>query len=93
MFTNTGTPLQQRNANRTLKSMCIRQGLPEITPHELRHSFASVLLNQDKQNLYTVSSLLGHSSTDVTYKTYIHIFEEEKAKTINIFDKLKEANK
>lgn len=93
VFTNKGTPLQQRNANRTLKSMCIRQGLPEITPHELRHSFASVLLNQDKQNLYTVSSLLGHSSTDVTYKTYIHIFEEEKAKTINIFDKLKEANK
>jgi integrase len=92
IFSKSGTPLREDNANRTLKSMCLRQGLPVTTPHALRHSFASILLNQDAQNLYTVSSLLGHSSADFTYKTYIDIFEKEKAKTIDVFSNLKKGD-
>lgn len=57
---------------------------------QLRHTFASILLNQDEKNLYTVAELLGHSSPDVTYKKYIDIFEKNKIDTINIFDKLGE---
>lgn len=88
VFSNTKNPLNNKNANTTLARMCKRAGLPHITSHELRHSFASVLLNEDEQNLYTVSKLLGHSSADVTWKRYIHIFEKSKANTINVFSKL-----
>ena len=88
IFSNTKNPLSNKNANATLDRMCKRAGLPHITSHELRHSFASVLLNEDEQNLYTVSKLLGHSSSDVTWKRYIHIFEKNKANTVNVFSKL-----
>ena len=54
----------------------------------LRHSFASILLNEDEKNLYAVSDLLGHSSSDVTYKRYIDIFEKNKINTISLFDNI-----
>ena len=73
--------------------MCKAAKIPEVTPHELRHSFASILLNEDEDNLYTVSALLGHSSPDVTYKAYIDIFEKNKMDTIKIFDKINNKNK
>lgn len=68
--------------------MCKRAEVPIISPHVLRHSFASILLNEDEKNLYTVSDLLGHSSTDVTYKKYIDIFEKNKINAVKIFDGL-----
>ena len=89
IFSTTKNPYNVSTANRLLKVMCIRAGLPPISPHALRHSFASILLNEDEKNLYAVSDLLGHSSSDVTYKRYIDIFEKNKINTVSIFDKIK----
>ena len=89
IFSTTNNPYTASTANRLLKVMCIRAGLPVVTPHALRHSFASILLNEDEKNLYAVSDLLGHSSPDVTYKRYIDIFEKNKIETIGLFDRLK----
>ena len=91
IFSTTNNPYTASTANRLLKVMCIRAELPIVTPHALRHSFASILLNEDEKNLYAVSDLLGHSSPDVTYKRYIDIFEKNKIETIGLFDKLKKA--
>ena len=88
IFSTTNNPYSNSVANRLLKVMCIRAEIPIVTPHALRHSFASILLNEDEKNLYAVSDLLGHSSSDVTYKRYIDIFEKNKVNTINIFDNL-----
>ena len=90
IFSSTGKPYSDSNANRLLKCMCIRSGIEPVTSHELRHTFASILLNDDEQNLYAVSNMLGHSNPEVTYKKYIHIFEQKKAETIKIFNKLKD---
>lgn len=90
IFSTTNKPYNISTANRLLKAMCIRANIPIVSPHALRHSFASILLNEDEKNLYTVSDLLGHSSPDVTYKRYINIFEKNKINTVNIFDKLDE---
>lgn len=89
IFSTTDNPYNASSANRLLKVMCIRAEVPIVSPHALRHSFASILLNEDEKNLYTVSDLLGHSSPDVTYKKYIDIFKKNKINTINIFDSLK----
>ena len=88
IFSTTNNPYHSSTANRLLKVMCIRADVPIVTPHVLRHSFASILLNEDEKNLYTVSELLGHSSPDVTYKKYIDIFEKNKIETISLFDRL-----
>ena len=76
-------------ANRLLKAMCTRAGVPLATPHSLRHSFASILLNEDEKSLYAVSEMMGHSSPDVTYKKYIDIFEKKKIETMDMFNNLK----
>lgn len=88
IFSTTDKPYSASTANRLLKTMCKRAEVSIISPHILRHSFASILLNEDEKNLYTVSDLLGHSSTDVTYKKYIDIFEKNKINAVKIFDGL-----
>lgn len=91
IFSTTNHPYNESTANRLLRVMCIRAEIPMVTPHALRHSFASILLNEDEKNLYAVSDLLGHSSSDVTYKRYIDIFEKNKVNAISVFDKVKKA--
>ena len=88
IFSHSDKPFSNSNANRLLKAMCIRAGVQIVSPHALRHSFASILLNEDAQSLYAVSDLLGHSSPDVTYKKYIDIFEKNKVNAVSLFDKL-----
>lgn len=88
IFSSTGNPISDSNARKTLKKMCAAAKVPIVSPHELRHTFASILLNEDVQNLYTVSELLGHSSPDITYRKYIDIFEKNKMDTIKLFDSI-----
>ena len=46
--------------------------LPKVRLHDLRHSYASLLL-QSGSDLKTVSTALGHSSVAITADTYAHI--------------------
>lgn len=48
--------------------------LPEITLHGLRHTAASILINQHT-DIATVSKRLGHSRTSVTLDIYTHAIE------------------
>jgi integrase len=46
--------------------------LPKVRLHDLRHSYASLLL-QSGADLKTVSTALGHSSVSITADTYAHV--------------------
>lgn len=48
-----------------------RAGLPEVRMHDLRHSFASNLVNSG-QSIYVVSKLLGHTQVKTTAR-YSHL--------------------
>lgn len=56
---------------RVLDRICVRAGLDEVTPHTLRHSFASMAAAQGFSEL-TISGLLGHSPRGVTQR-YVHL--------------------
>lgn len=58
-------------AVRVLKRICARAGLADVTPHVLRHSFASIAASQGFSEL-TISGLLGHAPRGVTQR-YIHL--------------------
>ena len=48
-----------------------KAGLPHIRIHDLRHSYASFLINSGR-TLYEVQQILGHSTPDVTQR-YSHL--------------------
>ena len=56
---------------RVLDRVCARAGLDEVTPHTLRHSFASMAAAQGFSEL-TISGLLGHAPRGVTQR-YVHL--------------------
>ncbi len=49
----------------------VRAGLPDVRVHDLRHSFASLLINQGR-SLYEVQRILGHAQVKTTQR-YAHL--------------------
>lgn len=73
-----GTALDPDNFRHACYKVTTDAGLGRWSPHELRHSAASLLLAMGVP-LKVVSETLGHSSIRVTADTYGHIMEPARA--------------
>ena len=60
-----------------LQRVLKRAGLPRIRFHDLRHTFATMAL-QNGVDVKTVSSMLGHYSAGFTLNTYTHATAQMK---------------
>ena len=60
-----------------LQRVLKRAGLPRIRFHDLRHTFATMAL-QNGVDVKTVSSMLGHYSAGFTLDTYTHATAQMK---------------
>ena len=88
----TGTPLRCFNMVRRHYAPALKKaGIPHIKFHALRHTYASLLIEQ-KENIKYIQNQLGHSSPNVTLSVYAHLMKDENQDAVcrledNIFGK------
>ena len=85
---NQGSPITPHTVRKYTRKMAAAYPyeLPELSPHVLRHTFASLLLKQGK-DLKTVQALLGHKSISTTAR-YLHPDNEMLQDAVDGFDGL-----
>ena len=68
----TGSPMSSDSVLHMLQRVLKRAGLERIRFHDLRHTFATLAL-QNGVDVKTVSGMLGHYSAGFTLDTYAHV--------------------
>ncbi len=69
-----GAPAEQRNVLRRFQKVCADNELPKLRVYNLRHTHASLLINEGVHPK-RISERLGYSSIKLTMDTYGHLFE------------------
>lgn len=83
--TELGYPMDDKRPLRRLRSLERKLGLPDVTVHGLRHSYATRLLELGEP-IQSISKLLGHSSVELTQDIYAHVLDEMKEKAVSKLD-------
>lgn len=78
VFTSrAGTPWHPDNLRRPMGKLCAAAGVTALSPHKLRHSYASLMAARGVP-VEVLSSQLGHSSASVTRDVYRHVYDVER---------------
>lgn len=84
-----GGYLNQRGFLDEYKSLLKKYGIREVRFHDLRHTFASLLL-ESGESPKIIQELLGHSTITTTMDIYAHVTKKSKINAIEKFSQLVE---
>ena len=71
-----------------LKRCCARTGVKPIRVHDIRHSHASMLVDQGA-NIRLIADRLGHERVTTTLETYSHLYPDKGRALADALDDLK----
>ena len=81
--TTNGRPMRPGNARRDWFDAAAEvSGHPDLTPHDLRHTFASVAISAGA-NVKALQQALGHHSAAFTLDQYGHLFPDDLDSFVN----------
>lgn len=80
-------PIYPTEPTRWQRKFTERHGLHKVSPHDLRHTAATLAL-ESGANLKQVQDLLGHSDPSTTMKFYAGVTEEAQRRTVEGIEKL-----
>jgi len=83
----TGNPFCPDYFTHTFKKLVSCLGYPEIRFHDLRHTFATILL-QAQTNPKIAAEILGHSNTKLFLNLYAHVLDEQKIKATHKIEEI-----
>lgn len=86
--TSTGGYLTPNNYNKEINNILNKCALHAMASHSLRHSFISLLVNDENCDLATVASIVGHGDIRVTLHYANHTDNEKKKETLSTISKL-----
>ncbi|MFC0561959.1 site-specific integrase [Halalkalibacter alkalisediminis] len=72
LCTKNGKPIIPRNFRKEFYNLSEKVNLPKIRFHDLRHTHATILIQQNV-NVKLISERLGHSEIGTTLDTYSHV--------------------
>jgi integrase len=84
---SVGTPLNPRNLTHHFKKTLKQAGLPDIRFHDLRHTAATIMLEQG-QHPKVVQMVLGHATINMTMNIYSHVSLKEKVSAVESLEGL-----
>lgn len=84
--TDMGAPIFPDSVTQWFSAFVARSGLPKVTVHSLRHTYASLMI-ADGTPLVVVSRQLGHAQTSTTANIYAHAIASAQARAMQTFDR------
>ncbi len=85
IFHKNGKPISQNSVRNVFKRILKKAGIREIRVHDMRHTFASLLLSQGESPVY-VKEQLGHHSIKITVDIYGHLIPSSNRQAVNQLD-------
>ena len=80
-----GGAVMPRTLEQSLENMCAAVGIRRVGVHALRHTYATRLFEKGV-DIKIISELLGHSSTEITYRIYVHVIDSLKESAVEGLD-------
>ena len=85
IFHRHGNPMEQNFIRRIFKRILTKAGIREMRFHDIRHTYASLLLGNGESPVY-VKEQLGHSSIQMTVDIYGHLIPGSNRQAVNRLD-------
>ena len=60
-------------------------GMPDLKLHELRHTFATLVLESGAFDMFQLSRLMGQASVSITDKVYAHLRKKDYSAQLAMF--------